>query len=48
LLNRDDATLGGQKVSTILDWYISKIDEIESRNPDFILLAGKFRREWED
>jgi hypothetical protein len=48
LLKRDDATLGGEKVSTILDWYISKIDEIESRNPDFILLAGKFRREWED
>jgi len=48
LLKRDDATLGGKKVSTILDWYISKIDEIESRNPDFILLAGKFRREWED
>lgn len=48
LLKRDDATLGGQKVSTIRDWYISKIDEIESRNPDFILLAGRFRREWED
>lgn len=48
LLKRDDATLKGEKVSNILDWYISKIDEIESRNPDFVLLASKFRREWED
>jgi hypothetical protein len=47
LTGRDDATLGGEKVSNILDWYISKIDEIESRNPDFMLLAGKFRREWD-
>ena len=47
LLDDDDATLGGKKVSNILDWYISKINEIESRNPDFLLLAGKFRREWE-
>lgn len=46
--DREDATLGGKKVSNIRDWYISRINEIESRNPDFILLAGKFRREWED
>lgn len=48
LTGREDATLGGEKASTIRDWYVSRINEIESRNPDFVLLAGKFRREWED
>jgi hypothetical protein len=44
---RDDATLGSQEASTILQWYLGKIDEIAMEHPDFVLLASKFRREWE-
>ena len=44
---RDDATLGSKEAFTILQWYKTKINEIQMQHPDFILLANKFRREWE-
>ena len=44
---RDDATLSSNEASTILNWYITKINEIQMEHPDFVLLASKFRREWD-
>jgi hypothetical protein len=44
---RADATLSSSSASTILQWYMTKINEIQLEHPDFVLLASKFRREWE-
>lgn len=44
---RERVTLGGNDVLNIKNWYISKITEINNRYPDFILLANKFRKEWD-
>jgi len=44
---REDATLGSQEAATVKQWYITKINEIQMQHPDFILLASKFRREWD-
>lgn len=44
---RSDAGLGSKAAAPVLAWYIDRIDAIEEEYPDFRLLAGKFRREWE-
>lgn len=44
---RTTAGLGSKAAVPVLQWYLGKIDEIEAKYPDFKLLAGKFRREWE-
>jgi hypothetical protein len=44
---RENAGLGSKAAAPILDWYLGRIAEIETKYPDFKLLAGKFRREWE-
>lgn len=44
---RETAGLGSKTAAPVLDWYLSRINEIEQQYPDFKLLAGKFRREWE-
>jgi len=44
---RANAGLGSKAAAPILDWYLQRIGDIEAQYPDFKLLAGKFRREWE-
>ena len=44
---RSNAGLGGKAAAPVLDWYLQRIGDIETQYPDFRLLAGKFRREWE-
>jgi hypothetical protein len=44
---RSNASLGSKAAAPILDWYLQRIGDIEAQYPDFKLLAGKFRREWE-
>ena len=44
---RSNAGLGSKAAAPILDWYLQRIGDIEAQYPDFRLLAGKFRREWE-
>lgn len=47
LTGRPNAGLGGKDVASIRIWFNSKIQQIADANPDFILLANKFRREWD-
>lgn len=44
---RSNAGLGSKTAVPVLEWYLQKIGDIEAQYPDFKLLAGKFRREWE-
>ena len=44
---RERVTLSGNDVVNIKDWYLGKIDEISAQYPDFVLLANKFRKEWD-
>ena len=44
---RDSVTLRGKKVAPLKDWYVEQINLIEQQYPDFKLLAGKFRREFD-
>lgn len=44
---RSNAGLGSKQATPVLEWYLARINEIEAQYPDFKLLAGKFRREWE-
>ena len=44
---RSNAGLGSKSAAPVLDWYLKTIGDIEAQYPDFKLLAGKFRREWE-
>lgn len=43
----ESSGLGSDAAAPVLEWYVARINELEANNPDFVLLASKFRREWE-